>query len=88
MQLIRTKYFEKLYRKLPSIVRPRCERQLALLADDLNDTRLHTKPVTGQTGVYSFRITRGYRGLFYVNEKQQLIVFAVDHRKDIYRKHL
>ena len=85
MELIRTPSFGKGFIDLPHAIQRLCERQLVLLAHDRNDPRLHLKPLKGKTGVYSFRITRQYRGLFYINEQKQIIVFAIGHRKDVYR---
>jgi len=43
--------------------------------------KLNGKPV-----VFSFRITRAYRAIFYLRASDEITLFAVGHRKDIYRK--
>lgn len=86
MEVLRTKAFEKAFGKLPLRIQRSCEALLLLLSVDRTDPRLHTKTLKEMHGVYSFRVTRGYRGLFYVNDASQIIVFAIEHRKDIYRR--
>lgn len=85
MELIRTPSFEKSLALAPREIQYLCERQLERLVLDPSDPRLHRKPFKGQAGVYTFRITRRYRGFFYINIRQEIIVFTINHRKDAYR---
>jgi len=36
--------------------------------------------------MFSFRITRAYRAVLYLRASDEITLFAVGHRKDIYRK--
>jgi len=86
MAVIRTDSFERSLEDLPSDVQQRAEEQITFLIADLRDPRLHVKKLRKPLdGVYSFRITRNYRALFYFNVENDVIVFDVDNRKDIYR---
>lgn len=59
--------------------------QEKLLVKDIFNPKLHTKKLKGfpDDHVYSFRITRSYRGIFRLSG-DNIILFAVGHRKDIY----
>ena len=85
MEVVRTKAFEKAFIKLPQHIQRSCGELLLLLSLNRTDPRLHTKQVKEVSGVYSFRVTRGYRGLFYINNASQIVVFTIEHRKDVYR---
>lgn len=51
---------------------------------DTRDSRLHVKKIVDVDDVYSFRITRSYRALFYFQKNTVIVIFAIGHRKDIY----
>lgn len=59
--------------------------QEKLLVKDIFNPKLHTKKLKGfpDDHVYFFRITRSYRGIFRLSG-DNIILFAVGHRKDIY----
>jgi mRNA-degrading endonuclease RelE of RelBE toxin-antitoxin system len=61
-------------------------KQEKLLEKDIFSNNLHTKKLLGFGNdlVYSFRITRSYRGIFRIQENQ-IILFAIGHRKEVYR---
>jgi len=84
MAVIRTDSFERSLEDLPSDVQQRAEEQITFLIADLRDPRLHVKKLRKPLdGVYSFRITRNYRALFYFNVENDVIVFDVDTDKPI-----
>ncbi|MEK7068768.1 MAG: hypothetical protein AAB947_00105 [Patescibacteria group bacterium] len=86
MLIIRTDDFERALAKLPAQIREQCEAQVVILKNDWRDTRLHIKKLREPyKGIYSFRIMRGYRALFYFDTASNIIIFDADHRKDIYR---
>ncbi len=60
--------------------------QEKLLAENIFNPKLHTKKLKGfgTDRVFSFRITRIHRGIFRLRG-QDVILFAIGHRKDIYR---
>ncbi|OGG58801.1 hypothetical protein A2765_05275 [Candidatus Kaiserbacteria bacterium RIFCSPHIGHO2_01_FULL_56_24] len=84
--VIRLDSFERALNKLPKRIRESCNEQLVRLELDWRDSRLHIKKLREQSGMYSFRITRNYRGQFYFDVDDNIIIFDVDHRKDSYRK--
>jgi mRNA-degrading endonuclease RelE of RelBE toxin-antitoxin system len=59
--------------------------QEKLLAENIYNSKLHTKKLKGfaDDKVFSFRITRSYRGIFRIQGKE-IILFAIGHRKNIY----
>jgi len=60
--------------------------QESFLSENIFHSKLHTKKLKGfyNDAVYSFRITRTYRGLFRLSGNN-VILFAIGHRKDIYQ---
>ncbi|MBS4026995.1 MAG: hypothetical protein KGZ58_00040 [Ignavibacteriales bacterium] len=70
--------------KLPSDAKRLLKRQEEIFEHNWLDTRLHLKKLKNEDGVYSFRITRRYRVLFYFS-KGEAVFFEVGHRKEIYR---
>ena len=68
---------------LPKEVQILFAKQKRIFTDNWLDSRLHVKRIKELSGVYSFRITRRYRALFYF-DKNYAILFKIGHRKDIY----
>ena len=62
------------------------QKQEQLLVKDIFNPKLHTKKLKGfpEDKVYSFRITQSYRGIFRLSG-ENVILFAIGHRKDIYQ---
>jgi mRNA-degrading endonuclease RelE of RelBE toxin-antitoxin system len=85
MKAIVTPACEKMLGKLPEDISEHFTAQQALLAESTRNPRLHIKKLRDEDDVYSFRITRRYRALFYFQNSSTIIIFAVDHRKDVYR---
>jgi len=69
--------------RLPKPIQQLLQKQERIFRDNWLDPRLHTKRVKELPGVYSVRITRRYRALFYW-KGQEAIFFSMGHRKDIY----
>lgn len=69
--------------KLPREIKGVYLRQRQIFLENWLDTRLHLKRLKELSGVYSFRITRRYRVLFYFHG-EVAIFFKVGHRKNIY----
>ncbi len=61
-------------------------RQENFLVQDIFNLKLHTKKLKGfgADRVFSFRITSVYRGIFRLRG-QDVVLFAIGHRKDIYQ---
>lgn len=85
MNIIRTGDFERSFGRLPKNIQQSYAVQESRFRENRGDSRLHIKKVHGFREVYSFRITRNYRGLFYFQNPDTAIFFDIDHRKDIYR---
>ena len=86
MAVIRLDSFERSLKSLPSDVQRRAEEQIVFLRSDPRDPRLHIKKLRKPLdSVYSFRITRSYRALFYFDTENNIIIFDADNRKDVYR---
>ena len=84
MIIIETKDFRKELEKLPKKIKKLFQKQKSIFKKNWLDSRLHTKRIKELPGVYSFRITRSYRVLFYFRN-DDAIFFTIGHRKDIYK---
>ena len=84
MVIRKTKDFLKNLEKLPSKIKKLLQRQESIFKKNWLDPRLHTKRIKELPGVYSFRITRRYRVLFYFRG-EEAIFFSIGHRKEIYK---
>jgi mRNA-degrading endonuclease RelE of RelBE toxin-antitoxin system len=76
----------KQIKKLPLHIQKRYETSLDLLSQDYNHPHLHTKKLKNVGNMYSFRIRRDYRGIFWIGNSSVIYIVGVEHRKDIYRK--
>lgn len=87
MILLKTKNYMKSVSLLGKKDRDFLLKQEQFLVKDIFDSRLHTKKLKGfldNDHVYSFRITRVFRGIFRLSGNS-IILFAIGHRKDIYQ---
>lgn len=86
MILLKTKNYKKSINSLPKKDKEFLLKQEKFLMKDIFSPQLHTKKLKGfpEDHVYSFRITRAYRGIFRLNG-ENVILFAIGHRKDIYQ---
>ncbi len=85
MEIIHSDDFERTLRKLPSEIRHLNTVQEERFIRNWLDSRLHLKKIQGEHGVFSYCITRRYRGFFYFQHPDRAIFFDIDHRKDAYR---
>ena len=83
MNIIETEDFKKDFKDLPISVKKFFQKQKAIFKQNWLDSRLHTKIIKELPGVYSFRVTRRYRIIFYFRN-DDAIFFKIGHRKDIY----
>ena len=56
-----TKTFIKLYKKLPSDIKEKTKKSLALLQENPSHPSLGHKKMAGQTDIYEIRVTQNYR---------------------------
>lgn len=85
MNIRETDDFLKELKGLSPEIKGLFEKQKSLFNKNWLDLRLHTKRIKEMPGVYSFRITRRYRALFYFKDVDEAVFFSIGHRKDIYR---
>lgn len=87
MILLKTKNYKKSILSLSKKDKVFLSKQENILIKNIFDPRLHTKKLKGfpEEHVYSFRITRSYRGIFRLVGGENVILFAIGHRKDIYQ---
>ena len=84
MRTRKTEDFEVAVRKLPADARRLLGKQEERFSRNWLDPRLHVKRLKDLDGVYSFRITRRYRVLFFLRG-DEAVFFEIGHRKDIYQ---
>ena len=85
MRIIETDDFLDSLSRLPKDIQVFYLRQKKIFVTDPRDSRLHTKKLKDLALVFSFRITRNYRVLFYFQTETIAVFFDIDHRKDVYR---
>ena len=85
MNIIKTSDFERSYQSLGLDIRRLYLIQEKRFSLYTRDPRLHIKKLKDLDGIFSFRVTRNYRALFYFQNSETVIFFDIDHRKDIYR---
>jgi len=84
MIILKTEDFVDEFKKLPSEIKRIYLKNEEIFQKNWLDPRLHTKRIKELKGVYSFRITRRYRVLFYFRDGEA-IFFSIGHRKDVYK---
>ncbi|MEK7619010.1 MAG: hypothetical protein AAB416_02070 [Patescibacteria group bacterium] len=85
MEILHTDDFVRALEKLPLEIQELNALQEERFYINWLDPRLHLKKLRGERGVFSYRITRRYRGFFYLQRPDRAIFFDIDHRKDAYR---
>lgn len=85
MILLKTKRYKRTTVALPVKARRILVEQEILLIENVFHSKLHTKKLRiPGIPVFSFRITRNYRGIFRI-DGENVILSAIGHRKDIYK---
>jgi len=85
MGIIEITDFKKELEDLPAKIIKLYQKQKKLFNINWLDSRLHVKRIKEFAGVYSFRITRRYRVLFYFKDSGA-VFFKIGHRKDVYEE--
>ena len=85
MTVTYTNDFKKHLSRLPSVTQRAFELQQRKFVTNPRHPSLHTKKLKDLDGVYSFRVGRSYRALFFFQVNDHVVFFAIGHRKDIYR---
>lgn len=84
MTILYAEEFRKQFRKLPDDVQRLFRVQEERFRIHARDPRLHVKQLRGYPFVFSFRITRRYRVLFYFSDPDIALFATIGHRKDAY----
>ena len=78
--------FLKQVKKLPKNQQAKLAFLIPLLQQNPYDSKLHTKQLNPPLqGIFSFRIDREYRALFYFTSSDSIFLTHAKHRKDIYK---
>ena len=85
MNIIRTNSFEQQLSRLPQEAERLFSVQEKRFGENWQDPRLHIKKLRGFKNVFSFRVTRNWRVLFYFQNPVTAVFFDIDNRRDIYR---
>jgi len=85
MKVTRTDDFSKHLHKLPSATQRSLISQEKKFKTNPRHPSLHTKKLKDLDGVYSFRVGRSHRTLFFFEDTGTVVFFAIGHRKDIYK---
>lgn len=86
MRVIYGKWFFRSAELLPPHLQRKLDDLIYFLESDPFHHLLHTKPLAGELkSLFSFRITRDWRVIFYFIDDHAIQLLKVAHRKDIYR---
>lgn len=86
MRVILGQNFLKSAALLPKGIKKKLAMAIGILEKNPYQAILHTKKLIGElTGLFSFRITRDWRALFYFKDPETIYILEIGNRKDIYR---
>lgn len=78
-------HFKKQVKKLTEKQQVKLARLVVLLKENPFNSQLHTKSLSGKLiGIYSFRLERDFRALFKFLSPNEILLFDIGNRKDIY----
>jgi mRNA-degrading endonuclease RelE of RelBE toxin-antitoxin system len=80
----RTNRFGRDIRRLPDNIQKEAFQIAARLSEDIFDSLLNIKPMTGFRGVYRVVVARDYRMIFSFDETN-IYLLLIAHRREIYR---
>ena len=84
MNIVYANEFKKKFRRLPLNIQKMYRGQEFIFKLNWQDSRLHTKKLSGHPFPFSFRITRRYRVLFMFVEDNTALFATIGHRRDVY----
>lgn len=85
-RIVHSDGFLRSAKRLPQSARGKLTRLLDIFGDNPFHPLLHTKKLGGEfAGLYSFRITRGWRVIFQFMDSETIRLLRVGDRKDIYQ---
>ncbi|HEY0050576.1 MAG TPA: type II toxin-antitoxin system RelE/ParE family toxin [Pyrinomonadaceae bacterium] len=83
-QIQRTNRFSRDIRRLPDNIQKEAFQIAARLSEDIFDSLLNIKPMTGFRGIYRVVVVRDYRMIFSFDDTN-IYLLRVGHRREIYR---
>lgn len=84
MKIRRTKTFDKFFLKLPVHLQNKTEKAIRLLVQDFRHPSLHSKKMSGVTGIWEARVDYHYRLTFTVDE-ETIVLRVVGNHEDVLR---
>ena len=83
-QIQRTNRFGRDIRRLPRHVQKEAFQIATLLAEDIFDSSLNIKSLTGFRGIFRVVVVRDYRMIFSFDD-ENIYLLSIGHRREIYR---
>ncbi|MGC2238743.1 MAG: type II toxin-antitoxin system RelE/ParE family toxin [Pyrinomonadaceae bacterium] len=80
----RTNRFGRDIRRLPQNIQKEAFQSAAQLAEDIFDSSLNIKSLTGFRGIYRVVVVRDYRMIFSFDD-ENIYLLRIGHRREIYR---
>lgn len=81
MRLYYTERFRRSYAQATAEIQARCDKQLALLAEDLRHPSLRAKKYDEARGVWQARVTRSWRFYFLIERDVYYLLDLMPHPK-------
>jgi len=85
MKTIYSHGFSKEFKALPKEIQNLFKKQETIFMVNWKDSRLKIKKLKDQELMFSFRVTRTYRVLFFFVKIDTALFLTIAHRKDVYR---
>lgn len=86
LRVLFTKKSIKSLKKLPKNIQIKTDNLVYILSDNYLNNKLKTKKLNTVQPLFSFRITKDYRGIFEFFDNKTIKILDIKHRKDIYKK--
>jgi mRNA interferase RelE/StbE len=81
MQLFYTERFRRSYADAPDEIRKQCDKQVALLAQDLRHPSVRAKKYDEERGIWQGRVNRNWRFYFLIEEDRYYLLDMMPHPK-------
>ena len=81
MRLLYTERFRRSYAGAPSSIQKRCDKQLALLQQNLRHPSLRAKKYDEVRGIWPARVNRGWRFYFVIRGDLHYLLDLIPHPK-------
>ena len=81
MEISLTKQADKQYRKLPTHIQKKVDKQFDYLIENFRHPSLNTKLYSGTENLWQARIDKSYRFYFYIVDPNYVVVALIQHPK-------